>query len=54
MSQGGGDVGPAGQLEQADRGVAEGGHHVWGVALAHLGAVLFEGYIADPCAVRRC
>jgi len=48
MSGGLGDVGPAGQAEQADGGVAQGRHHVGRVAGADLGAVLIEGDIADP------
>src|SRR5829696_2889805 len=48
MSQAGGDVGGAVEAEQADRGVAQGGHHVWAGAGADLGAVLVEGDVPDP------
>ena len=45
---GGGDVGPAGQTEQADGGVAQGCHDVGCVAGADLGAVFVVGDVADP------
>ncbi|WP_190815684.1 transposase [Saccharopolyspora pogona] len=48
MSAGGGDVGVAGESEQADGGVAEAGHHLGCVAGADLAAVFVVGYVADP------
>src|SRR5882672_11476715 len=48
MSQAGGDVGGAGEAEQADRGVAEGGHHLGSVAGTDLGAVFVVDDVADP------
>src|SRR5262249_56929920 len=45
---GGGDIGLAEEAEQADGGVAEGGHDLGRAALAHLGAIFVEGYVADP------
>src|SRR3954454_24615229 len=51
---GGGDVGVSGQPADVDRGVAQGGHHLWPCAGAHAGVVLTEGDVADVCAVRRC
>jgi hypothetical protein len=48
VSWGGGDVGRAGQAEQADRGVGEGGHDLWGVAGADLRTVFVEDDVADP------
>ena len=47
MLEAGGDGGPSGQAEQADGGVAQGGHDLWGVAGAGLGAVFVEGDVAD-------
>ena len=47
MSQGGGDVGGAGEAVQADRQVAQGGHDLWAGAGADLGEVFGEGDVAD-------
>ena len=48
MSQAGGDVRGAGEAEQADRGVAEGGHHLGCVVGADAGAVLVVDDVSDP------
>ncbi len=50
-AQGAGDGGDAGAVvggaDQADRDVAQGGHHAGGAAGADLGAVLIEGGVTD-------
>lgn len=43
-----GDVDDAGQAQEPDRGVAEGGHDVWGVAGADLGVVFVVGDVTGP------
>src|SRR5215207_1465295 len=48
MSEAGGDVGGTGQAEQADRGVAEGGHYLGAGSGADLGPVLVESHVPDP------
>jgi hypothetical protein len=47
VAQPGGDVGLAGQLQQANRQVAQAGHHLLAVPGTDLGAVLVEGDIAN-------
>jgi hypothetical protein len=48
VSQCGGDVGVAGQAEQADRGVAQGRHDLGSAVGADLGVVPAVGDVADP------
>lgn len=48
MSERGGDVGGAGQAKEADGGVAQGGHHLWGVSGAGAGSVFVVCDVADP------
>src|SRR6266542_1521412 len=48
MSEGLGDVGPAGQSQQADGGVADGGHDLGCCSGADLGAVFVVGDITHP------
>jgi hypothetical protein len=43
-----GDVAGAGQTEQGDRQIAEGGHHLRACARADAGAIFIEGDVADP------
>jgi len=46
VSERGGDVGVAGQAEQPDHGVAQGGHDVWPAAGSVLGVVFGEGDVS--------
>lgn len=54
VSVGGGDVGDAGEAQDADGGVSLGGHDLWSGAGADLGSVFVVGDVAYMCAVRRC
>ncbi|MGI5182402.1 tyrosine-type recombinase/integrase [Dactylosporangium sp. CA-152071] len=51
VAVGGGDVGVAGEAEDVDGGVAEGGHDLRAGAGADLGSVFVVGDVADPYAV---
>lgn len=48
MSEAGGDVAVSGESEQADRGIAQGGHGLRRRPGAYLGSVLVAGDVADP------
>ena len=48
VPEGLGDVGDAGQAEQADGQVPQGGHDLWAVAGAGLAEVFAECHVANP------
>ena len=45
---GGCDIGFAGEAQQADREIAQGGHRLRDAATAHLGTILIVSHVAHP------